>query len=154
VTRTINDARADAVGACWRAAGRDKWFRKDDAFDAAIRQLFGALHTEAAAGGLDGWAEAPEPALALILVLDQFSRNLHRNSADAFAQDEKALAIARHALARGFDTAVEAALRSFFYMPFLHAEDLAAQEECVRIFEAHGDENGLEYAIIHRDFIA
>jgi uncharacterized protein (DUF924 family) len=141
------------VVAFWRDAGPEKWFRKDAAFDAAIRQRFGALHEAAAAGRLDGWAENPEGALALILLLDQFSRNLHRGSPLAFAQDVRARSVAERAIAAGFDLAVPADLRLFLYLPFEHSEAIADQERCVRLCHALPDRGLLPYARDHERII-
>lgn len=138
----------------WRRAGGEKWFTADAGFDAEIAERFGALHKAAAAGRCDEWAETAPGALALIIVLDQFSRNIHRDSAEAFACDAKALGLAEEALERGFDQQVEKSLRGFFYMPFMHAEDRAAQARSVALFEALGGEEGLKYAEIHADIIA
>jgi uncharacterized protein (DUF924 family) len=143
---------ADIVG-FWRAAGPDKWFLKDDAFDAELRRRFGDLHAAAAAGGKDHWADTPEGALALVLVLDQFSRNMLRGSPRAFAQDEKAREVARAALAASFDRMVDPALRQFLYLPFMHSEEIADQERCVVLYHALGDRDGLPYARDHERII-
>ena len=130
-------------------------YKADPAFDRLIEERFGALHEEASKGALEHWAETAQGALALILLLDQFSRNIHRGTAGAFAQDEKGLATARLCVARGHDMAFEAVARSFFYMPFMHAEDLAVQEECVTLFsERLPESSNVRYAVIHRDIIA
>lgn len=138
----------------WRQAGGEKWFAADAGFDAEIAGRFAALHKAAAAGRCDEWAETAAGALALVIVLDQFSRNIHRGAAEAYACDAKALALAEEALERGFDAQVERSLRSFLYMPFMHAENVAAQERAVALFEALGDEEGLKYARIHAEIIA
>ncbi len=117
-------------------AARAEWFRKDDAFDAAIRARFGVHLEVALAGGLDAWDATPHGALARIVVLDQFTRNAFRGSARAFAGDALALAAARAAVARGDDQAVTPVARAFFYLPFEHAEDAAAQAESLRLFGA------------------
>jgi uncharacterized protein (DUF924 family) len=141
------------VLAFWRAAGKDKWFSKDAAFDAAIRARFASLHTTAAAGGLTGWEATPEGALALVIVLDQFPRNLYRGEARAFATDALALATAKRALARGFDQAVVMPDRQFFYLPFMHSEKLADQERCQALYRALGDAELLRFADEHADII-
>jgi uncharacterized protein (DUF924 family) len=119
--------------------GPKDWFAKNAAFDEAIRSRFGALHAGAARGELDGWAETPAGALALILVLDQFSRNLFRASAKAFACDPKALALARRAVAKGYIDGFGEAERAFFLLPFEHSEDPADQELSVRHFGRFSD---------------
>ncbi|MBY0423608.1 MAG: DUF924 family protein [Parvularculaceae bacterium] len=141
-----------AVVDFWRSAGRKAWFTKDDAFDAQCR-AFLPLHEAAARGALDDWTQGPESALALVLLLDQFPRNLFRGGARTFASDAKARTAAGAAIARGFDQAVEPALRLFFYLPFEHSEDIADQDESVRLFAAAGDAHDLRFAEIHRDII-
>ncbi|MFC3695158.1 DUF924 family protein [Chenggangzhangella methanolivorans] len=142
-----------AVTAFWRAAGYDRWFARSDMFDAAIRARMERLHVAAFAGALDHWDETPTGALALVILLDQVPRNLHRGTARAFASDERALAVATAAIARRFDRRVTREMRSFFYLPFEHAEDFGAQEVCLELFRRLGDENGLEYAKLHADII-
>jgi uncharacterized protein (DUF924 family) len=142
---------ADVV-AFWREAGPEKWFKKDTDFDNAIRARFQELHAEAAAGRLQHWTSTPEGALALILLLDQFSRNLHRGTEKSFAQDELASEIARTAVDAGFDQDVAPELRLFFYMPFMHSERIADQERCVRLIHAVAPQN-LPYALDHERII-
>ena len=140
------------VLAFWRAAGPDKWFTKDAAFDAAIRDGFLATYAAAAAGTL-AWDDDPEGALALVIVLDQFPRNMFRDSARAFATDPLARTVASRAIARGFDQKVVLAERSFFYLPFEHSEALADQERCVALNRASGDADAVKWAEIHADII-
>lgn len=144
---------ANDVLAFWRAAGEDKWFTKDDAFDRAIRDNFLPAYEAAAAGKLNDWAKTPEGALALIIVLDQFPRNLFRNDARAFASDPLALAAAQRAIAAGFDKKIEHDLIPFLYMPLMHSETLADQSQCVDLFRSYGNDNNLKFAAIHRDII-
>ena len=136
---------------------RVEWFRKDVDFDAAIRRRFGALHERAARRGLEAWRASPEPMLALIVVLDQFSRNLHRDDARAFAQDAYALECARQALARGDDARLLPVQRQFIYLPLEHSENLGDQEECValmRALDAFEETRGLlAWAEKHRDIV-
>jgi uncharacterized protein (DUF924 family) len=119
-------------GSAERNQARDVWFRKDPAFDALIEQRFGPLVERALRDELRDWQAAPESALARILLLDQFTRNIFRNTPRAFAGDALALAAARAMVAAGQDAALAPHPRSFVYMPFEHAEDLAAQEDAVR----------------------
>src|SRR5687768_18546279 len=100
-----------------------------------LGQRFGALLERAGRGELDSWAETARGALALVILLDQFSRNIHRGTPRSFAFDGRALAIAKDALARGLDEELSIDHRIFFYMPLMHAEDIEAQRECVRRFE-------------------
>lgn len=142
----------------WRAAGPDKWFAKTDAFDDAIRLKFEAVHHAAARGQYDRWIETAEGALALLILLDQFPRNLYRGSAHAFATDPLARKVATEAIERGWDLATEIALRDFFYLPFEHSESMADQDRAVQLFEAIQAETGVEgtlkWARGHREIIA
>lgn len=137
----------------WMEAGPKKWFARDVAFDDAIRERFGALHFAAARGELDAWRDDAVGALALLILLDQFPRNIFRGSAHAFATDPLVRAISREAIARGLDQQVAADVRPFFYLPLEHSEDPADQDECVRLYTALGDEEGLKWAVLHRDII-
>lgn len=136
----------------WRDAGPKFWFTKDEGFDGRCR-AFETAHHAAARRELSAWERDWEGALALLLLLDQIPRNIFRNSPHAFAADPLAQAVARRAVAHGFDTACEVDLRVFFYLPFEHAEDLAAQDESVRLVSALPDPEYLKYARIHRDVI-
>ncbi|MDB5430095.1 MAG: hypothetical protein JWP35_1211 [Caulobacter sp.] len=146
----------DVIG-FWTAAGPAKWFAKNDAFDAAIRLKFEPVHHAAARGRYDAWEGSADGALALLILLDQFPRNLWRDSAHAFATDPLARAIARRAVAAGHDKASEPLLRPFFYLPFEHSESLADQDEgvalCRALMAAEGDTETLKYAEIHHDII-
>ncbi|GGE14019.1 hypothetical protein GCM10011390_36490 [Aureimonas endophytica] len=145
-------ADPQAVIAFWREAGPDRWFKADPDFDAAIRERFAELHAAAARGELDGWAATPEGALALVLVFDQFPRNLHRGTPQAFATDGQALAVARMALSRGDAERLDRDLNQFLALPLMHSEDLADQEDCVAWMERIGPDN-LPFAIEHRDIV-
>jgi uncharacterized protein (DUF924 family) len=137
----------------WMEAGPKAWFKKSKVFDADIRRRFEALHFSASRGELDDWAETPEGALALLLLLDQFPRNLFRGSPHAFATDPLARRIARAAVDRGFDTRVDPQLRQFFYLPFEHSEHLEDQDHSVALCAASGDAELVKWARIHRDII-
>jgi uncharacterized protein (DUF924 family) len=141
------------VLAFWRAAGPKKWFAKDDAFDAEIRDRFLATYEAAANGELDDWEASPEGAFALIVVLDQFPRNMFRGDGRTFAADPLARAVADRAIARGHDQPFAPSERTFFYLPFEHSEDLADQERCVALNRAFGDADGLKWAELHADII-
>jgi uncharacterized protein (DUF924 family) len=138
----------------WLHAGSDKWFKKDDAFDAEIRRRFLSTHEAATGGELTGWETTPEGALALLILLDQFPRNMFRGLARTYATDAQARAVADRAIACGFDVAVDPSCRGFFYLPFMHSEELGDLERCERLYEAAGDEDGLKYARHHRDIVA
>jgi uncharacterized protein (DUF924 family) len=141
------------VLAFWRAAGPDKWFRKDDAFDAEIRARFLATHEAAVSGALKPWEATPEGALALVVVLDQFPRNIFRGTARAFATDPLARAGADRAIARGFDQRVPQSEQQFFYLPFEHSEDRVDQERSVALFRQSGDAKLINWAELHADII-
>jgi len=145
-------AQSEDVLAFWREAGRDKWFTKDDAFDAAIREKFLPTYEAAAAGKLSAWEATAEGALALCIVLDQFPRNMFRGDARTYAADDQARAVANRALKRGYDQDVPEELRGFFFLPFTHSEDLVDQERCVQLYREAGGED-LKYAEEHRDII-
>jgi uncharacterized protein (DUF924 family) len=160
------DPVADAVLAFWfgtpgspeRAAERDIWFRKDPAFDAQIRARFGTVITVALAGGFGEWCATADGALARVLLLDQFTRNVHRNTPMAFAGDTRALATAEDAVERGLDQALTEYGRWFLYMPFEHAEDQYAQRRSLELFGALAQTTGLsaplDWARKHADVIA
>jgi uncharacterized protein (DUF924 family) len=137
----------------WREAGPERWFKKDSAFDAEIRRRFLEAHEAAAAGKLKSWEEAPEGCLGLLILLDQFPRNLFRNDPRAFATDDIALAVTAGALIKGFDGQVSPDMRGFFYLPFQHSENLADQERGEALYRAAGDADGLKWATIHADII-
>ncbi|MGE0407874.1 MAG: DUF924 family protein [Amphiplicatus sp.] len=148
-------ALARAVLSFWfDEHGFAAWFTRDDAFDIAIRRRFGAAHEAAWAGALDAMRADADGALALIIILDQFSRNLFRNDARAFAADQKARGLARNALSRRFDMIATPARRAFFYMPFMHSENLADQDFCVALFKARlAGSASVPYAEEHRAII-
>lgn len=137
---------SDAIVEPIEPAFRRRWFVPDPAFDEEIRARFGGLIEEASGGGLRAWEESPRGALALVLLLDQFTRNVHRESARAFAADPVARGVAERALARGFDRAVPFAARAFFYLPFEHGETLAQQDRSVALFDALAAEASPEQA--------
>ena len=141
------------VVAFWRDAGPQRWFSKDPAFDDDIRRRFLGLHEDAAAGRLSRWEQTAEGALALLILLDQFPRNMFRGEARAFASDPLARAIAAGALVRGFDAQAPDGMRGFFYLPFEHSENLADQERAVAFYKASGDADGLKWAELHADII-
>lgn len=146
---------AEVVAFWFQESTPEQWFKKDPAFDAAIRDRFWDTHRAAAAGQLDRWADTADGLMAVVLVLDQFSRNLFRDSPEAYAQDAKALQLARAGIARGFDLEVEPPdHRVFLYLPFEHSENLADQDEAVRLCEERTeDPRFLDFAHRHRDVI-
>ena len=146
-----------------RTVTRMKWFKRDDAFDEEIRARFGALTEQARDGALDHWTETPDGALALLIVLDQFPRNLYRGDPRAFASDARARRIAREVvLRRQWDWRFGNPEKTFLYLPFEHSEDLAEQGLSVALFEGMRDDparrapgSNIDYAwrhwqVIHR----
>lgn len=141
-----------------RGQRRKAWFEKNAEFDAQIRSRFGAHVKAAAKGGFAAWERTPYASLALVIALDQFPRNMFRETPEAFATDPVALAVARRAIARGFDRVLRVSERSFMYLPFEHAEDIAIQRHSLRLFGGLAVESAgsysMEYAIRHYEIIA
>jgi uncharacterized protein (DUF924 family) len=133
---------------------RQIWWQSTSEFDGEIAGRFGAAVDRAVAGAFDGWAQSSEGALALIVLCDQFPRNIHRRSARAFSGDAKALAMARLALARFYPASFAETIRLFFYMPFQHSEALADQELGCALFAPLNGAEDFKAAIEHRDIVA
>lgn len=150
---SLYDPRILDVLEFWNGAGENRWFKKDAAFDQEISSRFAGLYGYATGGELEFWQNDPCGALALVLVLDQFPRNMFRNDARAFASDKHSLSIAKKSLERGYDRAFDVPLVSFFYMPFMHSEVLEDQETCLALFKKHGETQGLKSAVTHADII-
>jgi uncharacterized protein (DUF924 family) len=146
--------QASEVVGFWRDAGYEKWFARDDAFDAEFERRFHQAHLAAARGELEAWLASSEGALALLILLDQFPRNCFRGCAHSYATDGLARSYARRAIDAGFDLQVETALRMFFYLPFEHSEAMADQERAMELFAQIGDDELMKYARLHRDLIA
>src|SRR6185437_12577342 len=125
-------------------AARDAWFRKDPAFDAVIRDRYGAAIDKALAGAYGDWCVSAQGALTRVLLLDQFTRNVYRGTAKAFAGDPRALATAQDAIARGYEAALDPYERWFLYLPFEHSEDPAIQQRSVELFEILAREPGFD----------
>ncbi len=138
----------------WQDAGPGKWFRKSDDFDRTIAATFGADVQRARRGQLDHWRDDAAPCLALIILLDQFPRNMFRGTAQMFASDTKAVATAHYAIDAGHDQAIDEALRAFVYMPFMHSEAPADQVTSVRLFELLGKPGNIKHALQHAEIIA
>ena len=136
---------------------RKVWFIKNPDFDKEVRSRFLSDYQKAAAGELDDWKNSPLSCLALILLLDQFSRNMFRGQSQAFATDSQALAAAKHAVERGFDKELLPIQRWFIYMPFEHSENLNDQHQCVELFSKLKDYpecvSGVDYAHRHLNVI-
>ncbi|MEY9881967.1 DUF924 family protein [Bradyrhizobium sp. USDA 329] len=149
----VDDISPSGILAFWREAGRERWYARDEAFDAEIGRRFLMLWHKAAAGELADWATSDDGALALVILLDQFPRNMFRGTPQAFASDALARDVARRAIHRRTDRRIDPALLEFLYMPFMHSEHLADQERCVALFEGAGDAESLRYAREHADII-
>jgi len=150
----------DQAGMCTEAIER-RWFVKDAQLDQQISQQFGALVEQAINGDLDWWARSNDGLIALVLLLDQFTRNIFRDKPQAFSGDQRALACVREAVAAGRDKQLPRIHRVFLYIPYEHSEDLAAQNEGVALLELLATECSdprierfLDYAVAHRDIIA
>jgi len=147
-------ATPDEVIAFWREAGPDRWFAKDAAFDQACRDRFTLTYEAAARGDLAEWELTPEGALAVVLLLDQFPRNMFRGTRRAYATDHAALMTADRAVERGYDQRVDPAFRRFFYLPFMHSESVRHQERSVALNESLGDPDSITWARHHHAIVA
>ena len=139
--------------AFWREAGRDAWYKRNDAFDAEVRRRYLGVWEQAAAGALASWEASDDGALALVIVLDQFPRNMFRGTQAAFSSDALALDIARRAIERGAGGRVDPDLLEFLYMPLMHSEHLGDQEHCVALFRGTGNEENQKSAAEHTEII-
>ncbi len=157
MTQEIN-TQSSAIIAFWNEAGPSQWFAKDEAFDAEIKQRFISTHALLMQEGQEKkWTENAHDILAAILVLDQFSRNMFRDTPLAFASDEKALSLALTALDKKFDQDLDSEISDlwlFFYLPFMHAEDIDMQKLCIELIKAKDNEMSLKFAQEHHDIIA
>jgi uncharacterized protein (DUF924 family) len=134
---------------------REAWFRKDPEFDRLVRDRFEALYEAAAAGDLDDWKEAARSCLALVIVLDQFPRNMFRGDPRSYATDRKAQETAEHAVDRALDRELPEFQRMFLYMPFMHSENLEHQRRSVELFKGLGgsETDSSSYAVRHMEII-
>ncbi len=136
--------------------GEDGWYRQDDALDAEIRTKFESTWKSACEGSYSLWLTYPSGALAYIILMDQFPRNMFRGQAQAFASDKAALAVAKAAVDRKWDLRIDEPARQFFYLPMMHSESLCDQERCVRLFHERMPQTGaanLLHARAHREVI-
>lgn len=131
----------------------NRWFTRDDSVDERIREQFEVLLMAARQNELYSWRSDPKGSLAEIIVLDQFTRNIHRDSAQAFENDPLALALAQSAIEKGFDQKLATIERHFLYMPFMHSESRKIHEVALSLYEASGSESGLEFEIKHKAVI-
>ena len=132
----------------------ESWFKKDSAFDARIERQFAYIVKEALGGRCDHWANDGAGCLALILLLDQFTRNIFRGSARAFSGDDMALALSLRCVERDYISHSDENWRRFMLMPMMHSEDLAIQEASLPLFQTHASKLTYDYAVAHRDIIA
>jgi len=130
-----------------------QWFKKDLEFDRTLQSRFGATHRAAAQGELEPWRKHPEGRLAEIIVLDQFSRNIYRDTPKAFAFDATALVLAQETVRVGADQQVDIEQRAFFYMPYMHSESALIHEKAVELFSQPGGEYNYEFELKHKAII-
>lgn len=153
-TPITNEIASDVV-AFWIEAGPKQWYTQDDGFDQEVRDRFGQIWRAANDGHLPDWASDAEGALALVILLDQFPRNMFRDDPRAFATDAKALVVTGDCLAHGWDREVAEPERQFFYMPLMHSENLDHQDRCVELMKARmSAANHALHARAHREIIS
>ena len=133
--------------------GPARWYEQNETLDAEITERFGALWRKARASRLNDWAETPRGALALLILMDQFSRNMFRGEGKAFSTDSRALNLAKRAVAQGFDLEIDNPERQFFYLPYMHSEDLTDQHACVALIGERGPAGNFFHAQAHRAVI-
>jgi uncharacterized protein (DUF924 family) len=148
-----HDATPADILAFWRDAGQDRWYTPDEAFDAEVRRRFLELWRKAAAGELSSWEASDDGALALVIVLDQFPRNMFRGGAQTYASDALAREVAHRAIESGVDARIDPALREFLYLPFMHSEHLPDQLRCIELSRKAGHTESLKWAEHHADII-
>ena len=147
------DALPNDILIFWREAGRDRWYRRDDAFDGQVRERYLALWRQASAGELSSWEASDDGALALVIVLDQFPRNMFRDDPQTYASDSQARDVAARAIGRGTDQRIDPLLLEFLYMPFMHSEHLPDQLRCVELFAGTANTENQEFAEQHADIV-
>lgn len=147
-------ARPEEIYLFWKDAGPAKWFQADPEFDAEIRRRFAETYDAGMRGEFDHWERSAYGAFALVILFDQFPRNMFRGTPKAFATDAAAKALAERAIEAGYDKAVDPEVHTFFYMPYMHSEALSDQDRCVALMQQSGKQENIKYAEIHRDAIA
>ena len=147
----MKDTKQEILSFWFEEISPSQWFHKSEEFDRKISERFLADYNLAREGVYDGWQDEAKGCLALCILLDQFPRNMFRNSAKAFQTDQKSLLIAKHAVAKAYDKLLNATERRFIYLPYEHSENLNDQKTCVSLFEDIKDEDpqGYDYAIRH-----
>ncbi|WP_421862073.1 DUF924 family protein [Motiliproteus sp.] len=141
------------IGFWFEEIKASKHWVKDEAFDRLIAERFGAVHTAAAQAELFQWRQQPQGRLAEIIVLDQFSRNIYRDQAAAFACDAQALVLAQEAVALGVDQQLEPTQRTFLYMPYMHSESALIHQQAVELFQQPGLEDNYSFELKHKEII-
>jgi uncharacterized protein (DUF924 family) len=153
LTADICETTPAEILAFWREAGPERWYKRNDSFDADLRGRFLELWRKAAASELSSWETTDDGALALVIVLDQFPRNMFRGDIRSYSSDSLAREVAGRTIGRGADRRVDAALLEFLYMPFMHSEHLADQMRCVELFRQTSNTDNLRYAEDHAGII-
>ena len=154
MTRTDGETWMEDVLHFWfHELSHEQWFKRDDAVDAQIKARFSTVYDTVRAMPLEEIAKSPHAALAAVIVMDQFTRNMFRDSPRAFESDTKALSVVSAAIDADFDRNLTEDERQFLYMPFMHSEELEHQDRCVSLFDKLGKEEPLKYAHLHRDVI-
>lgn len=144
----------DVIDFWFSGLSHEDWFAKNETLDREIEKRFLGVHQQANKGELFSWRKDPYGRLAEVIVLDQFSRNIYRDKAGAFASDAQALILSQEAISLGIDKQLKSdAERSFLYMPFMHSESLLIQDECLKLFGSLEADYYLDYAVKHRDII-
>ncbi|WP_343347212.1 DUF924 family protein [Sphingomicrobium sp. XHP0239] len=149
----IHEQAADVLKFWFDEAGEERWWKKDEDFDAEIRERFGVLRNDVFSTQATGWRDDPQTLLAAVILLDQFSRNLFRGDAEAFAADPLACELTREAIAKGWPEKMDPDHRFFLFMPLMHSEDMADQKDSVRLFDAMADDGHDRFAHLHYDQI-
>jgi uncharacterized protein (DUF924 family) len=144
---------AEVLGFWFEETTPKQWWAKSDAFDRLVDARFGVLHAAAMRAELYTWRADADGRLAEILVLDQFSRNIHRHRPEAFAGDGMALVLAQEAVAAGLDRALDPIRRAFLYLPYMHSESALMHALAVRLFAVPGMENNLDFELRHQAII-
>ncbi len=129
------------------------WFKKSEEFDREIKERFEPVYLQAKTGELDQWRIVPQSSLALIIVLDQFPRNMYRQTPQAFATDDKAVEVTKYAIARNYQQSLTSEQQIFLYMPLMHSEERSEQALCVELFTKLGKEENLKFALKHQKII-
>ncbi|MDX1737711.1 MAG: DUF924 family protein [Alphaproteobacteria bacterium] len=150
----MSDLEIEAVLKFWFEECEPKnWFMKDADFDNEIRKRFLGLHTDVADNARDHWRDSPKGCLAEVIVLDQFSRNMFRDTPGAFAYDDRALECMNHTIKKDYHRSFSVVEKNFLYLPMQHSEDLEVQRQSVELYLENGDNNTLDYAIRHKRII-